>query len=103
MNLLRRIILILYAVLSSLAAAQGGEETENSDIDLCLVFEDDTNLTSREMILYKASLHCVDEYARDIVFCTQKHLLEQKYLLYRLINRDGVELEVFSSGSMEDN
>ena len=84
---LRRVILF--------GSCARGEETENSDIDLCLVFDDAAEITSRQMRLYKGYLRCVDEHKRDIVFCNQKHLLNPDQLIYRLINRDGKTLLEF--------
>lgn len=81
---LRRVILF--------GSCARGEETESSDIDLCLVFDDTAEITSRQMRLYKGYLRCVDEYERDIVFCNQKHLVNQEQLIYRMINRDGKTL-----------
>lgn len=66
-----------------------GEETKDSDIDLCLVFDDSAEITSRQMLLYKGNLRCVDSHDRDIVFCNQKHLVNQEQLIYRMINHDG--------------
>lgn len=74
-----------------------GDETADSDIDLCLVFADSEEITSRRMLIYKGYLRCIDEYNRDLVFCKQTHLLSQECLLYKLINRDGKVLVDFST------
>lgn len=66
---------------------------KKSDIDMCIVFDDNTNLTSREMRTFKGELRGVSNYPEtDVVVCTRSQLSAQRCLLYREINRDKVVL-----------
>lgn len=71
--------------------------THKSDIDLCLVFEDGTEMTSREMRIFRsclrgASLDDGGDVETDVVTCTRSRLDAETCLLYKEINRDKVVL-----------
>lgn len=67
--------------------------TMKSDIDLCLVFEDGVEMTSREMRTFRGMLRgaslAVDI---DVVTCTISQLESNSCLLYQEINRDKIAL-----------
>lgn len=67
--------------------------TCRSDIDLCLVFVDGTDMSSYEMRVFKEGLRgqslAVDT---DVVTCTESQLNSNSCLLYREINKDKIIL-----------
>ena len=69
--------------------------TMKSDIDLCLVFEDNIEMNSREMRTFRGMLRgaslAVDT---DVVTCTISQLESNSCLLYQEINRDKIALSV---------
>ncbi len=74
-----------------------GEETVDSDIDICCVFDNSEKISSASLLKFKGFLRCVDEYDRDIVFCNQWQLTEPTQLLFKHINRDGKILLDFTT------
>lgn len=70
-----------------------GHINNKSDIDLCLVFDDDTNPNSYEMRSFKGMLRGLSEYPEtDVVVCTNSRLKAENCLLYKEINRDKIVL-----------
>lgn len=64
-----------------------------SDIDLCLVFEDGTDMHSYEMRVFRGMLRGESlGLETDVVTCTQSQLESNSCLLYREINRDRITL-----------
>lgn len=64
-----------------------------SDIDLCLVFEDDVNLREYNMLVFRSELGGVSlNPSIDTVFCHASQLKTSKENLFRNINRDAVQL-----------
>lgn len=67
--------------------------TPKSDIDLCLVFEDNVEQNSREMRIFRGMLRGASvEVEIDVVTCTISQLESNSCLLYQEINRDKVLL-----------
>lgn len=67
--------------------------TYKSDIDLCLVFEDGTDMNSREMRTFRGMLRGASlAVETDVVTCTESQLKSNSCLLYREINRDKIVL-----------
>lgn len=63
-----------------------------SDIDLCIVFDDDIDLSSKDVAFFKLSLSACSEIDADVVCCHKRTLEHSDHLLFRDIRRDGVLL-----------
>lgn len=69
--------------------------TMKSDIDLCLVFENDIEMTSREMRTFRGMLRGASlDVDIDVVTCTISQLMSNSCLLYQEINRDKISLSM---------
>lgn len=67
--------------------------TRGSDVDLCLVFVDGTDMTSREMRTFRGELRAQSSTVEtDVVTCTKSQLKSNSCLLYQEINRDKIIL-----------
>lgn len=67
--------------------------TPRSDIDLCLVFENNIELNSREMRTFRGMLRGASlEVEVDVVTCNMSQLESNSCLLYQEINRDKIAL-----------
>ncbi len=70
-----------------------GTATIYSDIDICCVFTDDTDLRAINLLCFKGDLACCQsKIPIDIVFVTRSQLISNSESLYQEINRAHVEL-----------
>ena len=73
-----------------------GTATQNSDIDLCCVFDNNVSLTSRDMIMFKANLRGSINVDTDIVVCNANHLINPDMRIYSEIKNKGTLLLDFT-------
>lgn len=63
--------------------------TCRSDIDICLVFEDGTDIDSYNMRVFRGYLRGLENPVdTDVVFLYESQLASESHRLYREINRD---------------
>lgn len=71
------------------------ELSYNSDIDLCLVFDDDIDLRDRNLVIFKGMLRSISSAVPiDVICCSQSTFDTSREPLFVNIRKDGRELVI---------